>query len=208
MWLSAHCPCRSGHQPDRAAHPGHPERRHLQVAARAQWAELQEDVSRAGRPPRGADARQAVTLGVQQQTPLRSEVPRLPPDGLLRVRPGDACPPLETPPLPVSASRYRGGWGVRIMGFLAVGGRPAPVTLSPQGGRQALLLSPRASSPSGSLQGHVQVTEQCRRPCGKSVTDVGNTGQTARPLGCPGVFDGAHGVRDFCRPIWFPHTRD
>ncbi|XP_058997553.1 uridine-cytidine kinase 1 isoform X3 [Mustela lutreola] len=34
-----------GHQPDRAAHPGHPERRPLQMAARVQWAELQEDIS-------------------------------------------------------------------------------------------------------------------------------------------------------------------
>uniref|UniRef100_A0A8C9AB76 uridine/cytidine kinase n=1 Tax=Prolemur simus TaxID=1328070 RepID=A0A8C9AB76_PROSS len=33
------------HQPDRAAHPGHPEWRHLQMAPRrVQWAELQEDL--------------------------------------------------------------------------------------------------------------------------------------------------------------------
>lgn len=76
--LSALCLCRSGHQPDCAAHPGHPERRHLQVAPRVQRAELQEDVSRAGRPSRGADLRQAIALGVQQQAPLSGGVPGLP----------------------------------------------------------------------------------------------------------------------------------
>lgn len=65
--------CRSRHQPDCAAHPGHSERGPLQVAPRrAQRPELQEDVSGARRPSRGADPRQTVAPGVQQQAPLRS----------------------------------------------------------------------------------------------------------------------------------------
>ncbi|KAF6128073.1 uridine-cytidine kinase 1 [Phyllostomus discolor] len=59
------------HQPDRAAHPGHPERGHLQVAARrGQRAELQEGTPRARRPPPGAGSRQALTPGAQQQAAL------------------------------------------------------------------------------------------------------------------------------------------
>lgn len=150
--LSALCLCRSGHQPDCAAHPGHPERRHLQVAPRVQRAEPQEDVSRAGRPSRGADLRQAIAPGVQQQAPLSGGAPGLPgrppapapaPTDCSTVRAvsGEACPP----PSPrgrsccfLSASHgtdggWGWGWSARITGFPPVVGRPAPVTLSPPG---------------------------------------------------------------------------
>ena len=79
------CP-RSGHQPHRAAHPGHPQRRHLQVAPRGgQRAQPQEDVPGAGGAPRGAGLGQALAPGVQQQAPLRS--------GLLGTRRAQRGPP-------------------------------------------------------------------------------------------------------------------
>ncbi|XP_054996260.1 uridine-cytidine kinase 1 isoform X2 [Sorex araneus] len=60
-----------GHQPHRAAHPGHPQWGSLQVApGRRQRAELQADVSRARRAPRRAGLWQTVTPGVKQPAAL------------------------------------------------------------------------------------------------------------------------------------------
>ena len=208
--LSALCLCRSGHQPDRAAHPGHPERRHLQVAPRVQRAEPQEDVSRAGRPSRGADLRQAIAPGVQQQAPLSSGAPGLPgrspapapaPTDCSTVRAvsGEACPP-PPPGDAAAASSLRltvqtGGGG----GGGARGSRGSPLlwadlTCDPQpppGWRQALLLPSPASSRSGSFESVFKFLRSVPQNVWRASHVIsGASGSPPGRGGCPSVFDG------------------